>query len=447
MTRRIISIGLCLLVCACASTSLFIAYPEQAAKYRNAIATGQFASAVDSINHKKTSQDALLYLQESGRLNQLAGNTQQSLEDFKQAIELYKSFDDRARISASKTASQAGALLSNDNAIAYQGYAYERVMLLLFQALNYLALGKPDSAAVEIRRVAQLQRQLELKYEKDLQADNNQARNQGIDESFKNAPELSAMQAYSDNLRNSILNAYSYYLSAVFWEAQNNRNDALVDYKKAWQIQPNNQQLKNTIEALNQGKSQLNDNEGLLVVVLEQGLVPAKQSFNLSIPNFSLGTYMNIAVPFYSRGDLIAPSPLTIYQNNTALGSTSLLTDVTALAVKALHEQMPALVLRQALRVRSKMEVQQKAQSEDALLGFMTSIYNLISEQADRRSWLTLPSNVQATRIHLTEGLHTLELANGGSRKTIDLNIRKQQITLLRVIQSTNTFILQPFML
>lgn len=447
INKRIIWIGLSSLLFACASTSLFIAYPNQAAQYRSAIAAQQFEASLTNIESRKTSSDALLYLQESGRLNQLAGNTEQSLEDFAKAIEIYKQLDDRARISASKTASQAGALLSNDNAIAYEGYAYEQVMVLLSQALNYLSLDKPESAAVEIRRAAQLQRQLELKNEKALAKDNQQAQAEGIDSSWQSTPEIQAMAAHGNSVRSSILNAYCYYLSAVFWEAQGNNNDALVDYKKALQIQPNNEQLKSVIAALSQRKSTLKKDQGLLVVIFEQGLVPSKQSFSLSLPNFSLNTYMNIAVPFYEKSSFITPTPLRIFQQQQALGQTQLLTDISAMATKALYEKMSGIIVRQALRLRSKMEVQRKAQNEDPALGLITSLFNIISEQADRRSWLTLPSNVQATRISMNAGEHSISIASKGYKQNIDLKINTQRITLLRVIQSTNTFILQPFML
>ena len=58
--------------------------------------------------------------------------------------------------------------------------------------------------------------------------------------------------------------------------------------------------------------------------------------------------------------------------------------------------------------------------------------WNLVSEQADLRSWLTLPRSAQVARFPLPEGEQTLTL--DGSTP-VRLTIRRQRPTLLRVVR------------
>src|SRR5208283_5850147 len=52
---------------------------------------------------------------------------------------------------------EAGALLSNQANLAYEGRAYDGIMLNTYKALNYLQLGEPDKARPELIRAYQRQ--------------------------------------------------------------------------------------------------------------------------------------------------------------------------------------------------------------------------------------------------------------------------------------------------
>jgi len=63
-----------------------------------------------------------------------------------------------------------------------------------------------------------------------------------------------------------------------------------------------------------------------------------------------------------------------------------------------------------------KAVILQQAGKQGGILGSIAaSIYNIASEQADLRSWLTLPKNIQALRIYPPEGKHRLQLALTGA--------------------------------
>ncbi len=443
----LIAVGAALLS-ACATSSLFNPYPRQAGDYIDAIQNDTMGAMTQQLIDRRDDQDSLLYMQESGRLNQLNKNYAASTLDFDYVLRAYQAVDDRATVSASRVAAQGISLVSNENAIPYSGQSYERIFALLFQAFNYLAQQDLEAASVAIRRAAYEQRRLELAYADEIVAAESAAKKQNIRApQWLKEPELAAMNTFASETRNSFLNAYVFYCSAVIWEAQGDWNAALVDYKKALQMQPNNAALLAAIKRVNQAGDTLTEDQGQLVVLYEEGFIPAKKSFNLSIYSYYYQTFFNIAFPYYDVSGWPQPRSLVIRNNETVLGTTEVLVNASALAVKALQEQSAALLVRQMLRARTKHEMQQQMQDQHQLGGIAASIYNIVSEQADLRSWLTLPNSAQALDVALEKGMHTLVLQQGNRQHRQTVNIIAGHTTILRVIDSGQRIITETFVL
>jgi hypothetical protein len=78
------------------------------------------------------------------------------------------------------------------------------------------------------------------------------------------------------------------------------------------------------------------------------------------------------------------------------LGTTETLCDVRALAVKALKEKAPIIAARQLIRALAKGASNHAAKKQFGDLGILgMNVLNYATEQADLRSWLTLPANAQ----------------------------------------------------
>ena len=157
---------------ACASSSLFNPYPVQAQAYQNAIYQGSVGdegktTILRELNEKKDDADSMLYLMERGRINQLGNDFKASILDFEWVIDKFEKQDLAATIQVSHLANQSASLISNDNAIPYQGAGYERILTHHFQALNYLGQQDKDGAAVEFRKVALEQSILLQQHEKE----------------------------------------------------------------------------------------------------------------------------------------------------------------------------------------------------------------------------------------------------------------------------------------
>jgi hypothetical protein len=439
---------LALLLAGCASSSVFFPYPQQAEKFRTGINSPDATSVLAVLDKSRTDADKQLYLMERGRIAQLANNFDASKADFETVIAAYRAADDKARISLSSAGAAGSSLLTNDNAIPYKLPAYERVLVHQYQALNYLAAGNREGAGVELRNAQLLQRQAELDYAGELSKAQGEAVQNGVMLSDFDS-HFAGMDAVTGALKNSFQNGYTFYMSAVVWEALGEYNDALVDYKKALELTPANEALQQDVRRANgyfDGNLRPKPGEGAVVIFYEQGFVQARRGININVPTTD-GGWFSIAFPVYDAADYRAPSALRV-QSGSGQVDTALLTDTSALAVKALKEQVPGMLVRQVLRARTKYEMQKKAAQQGGLgAQLLTNIYNLVSEQADLRSWLTLPANVQAARLPLPAGNHTLTFFGTSGSVSAPVTVRAGSTTIIRVVEANGRLLTQAFTL
>ena len=454
-------------ITGCASTSIFIPYPNQAASYKSSLDNSKSESSIQKLEKKRTSADKVLYLMERGRLNQLSNNIDGSLADFKTVIEQFNLQDDKAKITATGSLTVGSSFLTNDNAIPYKGDGYERVLVYHYQAMNYLAKGNRSAALVEVRR-ANLEQNFALQqHERELaKAEKEADKKQVAPKPGQYDNYFSSMDQMASKVKSSFQNAYTFYLSGLIYEANGNYNDAYIDYKKAIEIFPGNPYLQADVIRLAKQLGMRDDlrrynklfkpktakrpnatstktqgaNTGTLVILYEHGYVSEKQE--ISLPLFTSQGLQQVSFPVYKQ-TWSQPPPLKISVNNKELKSSAIVY-TSALAVKALKEKIPGMIIRQTLRAIAKKELQNQANEQNAALSITTQLYNLISERADLRSWLTLPNDVQIARTKLKSGQkHTIQLATTSQSENIEIDIRPGQIIILRLTDTETRLIKQ----
>ena len=156
------------------------------------------AAASDYLeNHKKKygSNRELLFLLDSAMINMLCGNYEKSNENFHRAEALTE------ELWTKSITKESAAFLLNDYTVPYSGEDFEKALINLFSAINYLKLGQFDDSLVEVRRLDSVLTMLNDQYSK------------------KNI--------YKED-------AFGRYLSGIIYEADNNLNDAYIDYYKAF---------------------------------------------------------------------------------------------------------------------------------------------------------------------------------------------------------------------
>jgi hypothetical protein len=74
------------------------------------------------------------------------------------------------------------------------------------------------------------------------------------------------------------------------------------------------------------------------------------------------------------------------------------------MAQQDLTERLPAILLRQAVRVVAKEQIRREAAKQDDIGNILVNVWNVLTEQPDTRSWQTLPAEVYSSSELLPAG-------------------------------------------
>jgi hypothetical protein len=427
---------------------LFSGYAKQMEKVRVAQLSGNFTQAETLVDDLSSAQNNYsLSLLEKGRLHFLANDWQASKDAFNLAYVKIEEENAKAKIRLGRGLANATAMVSNDNVIAYDVPAYEQSMLHSYQALNYLYLGSLENALVEIRRANLVQENALAENAKQLQDAEDKFNQNALKQPYP------SMDAMIGKLKNGFQNAYTFYLSGILYEAANQPNDAYIDYKRALEIYPDNRFLQQDVLRLATQLHMLDDlalftakfgpyktadnaaTNGDVVVILEYGVVNYKEELSLNLPIFTRRNdmrFFSFSLPVY-QGALASSKTLSVNVADHTYQSQEIVR-LQSLASKQLQEQLPALVTRQALRVVAKEQLRSSMSKEGGDVGnILAGLYNLASEHADTRSWLTLPDGVQILRLSLPAGQHNLSLEYGIKRDDIKIEVKSNRITMINL--------------
>lgn len=447
--------GLLLGGCASRWQDLFVSYSDQMVPLRNQLLLGHAAEALPKVRESTPGDDTYVLDQlERGRIAWLAGQDAISKQGFAAADSRLAWEDNQARYRLSQGLAQAGSLLTNDQTMAYRAPDYERTMLHHYLALNYLQRGDAEGALVEVRRANQVQERAlkaradEVRKAKE-KSEESEAEGEMRQLMSRGAPELDRLIG---QVKNGFQNAYTFYFSGVLYEAAGDLNDAWVDYQRGYQIAPDNQslqdallrlarlrgspdELKETEKKVGRKAPPLAKDQGQLVVLFEDGLIPARREIFLPLPiSTSSGDFrtFTVAVPYYDNR-ASDTGPLTVSVGKQA-GRTSSLVRLEALAAKDLQERLPGMLTRQALRLVAKEQLRRSAAKEGGDVGnILVGIFNTLSERADTRSWLTLPAEASSWQGVLPAGEVQLRLGAGSAMRTLPLTVHAGRTTLVWV--------------
>lgn len=423
--KHTITIALTATLTACAGLSagnLFSHYTQQNTIVYQSVKSGQYEKAQAALPQDVVAGDILDNF-ERGRVDFLNADYPESKSALEVSDKAVRVQQDKALISISDTATSVGALAVNDNITEYVPPDYELGFLHLYLGLNYVQKNDLDGALVEVRRANRVQERARQAREKDLQSAENELKQKGL------SPNLgSVLSRYPDagNKLKAVQNGYLLYLSGLLYEASNDLNGAYIDYTRALAVAPDNEAV---IEAAirvakRSGRNQdlaklkkqygdrpgVSEGQGRVIILEERGVVSAMQSWNLTLPVYdSQGNtaLYTVALPYYVPSVSAKFSPLTL---DSASVKTDELVDVNLMAQQQLTENMPTILLRQALRVYAKDQIRKSTAKDDDVGNLLFNVWNTLTEQPDTRSWQTLPGNVNAASKIVKAGEHTVSV-------------------------------------
>jgi uncharacterized protein len=435
-------------------------------------------AAVDKIFLKPANRDGadrLLCLYELGGFYHLGGDARRSAEFFNLADTVAKVYEGRAVVSAGASARGVGAVLLNDRLLRFEGYGYDKVMSRTLNALNYVLMGDLEAARVEVRKAEEYQKLERERHQKEVQKAGPRPP-AGAEAARLDNPNVQAaygpMFDQAKRVRNSFENAFTYYLSSQIYLAQgeDGLNDAMVEIRRAAELAPQcpavadafgeiaraheggtgtQADLAQTRTRLEEVRSELTGGPaaagppdpapaeapagaGSVVVCFEAGLVPPLEEVKFSLP--ASGRTYPLAFPIY-RDFGAAQPPLAVTPAVPARTfTTATILETRTLAVKSLQERMPGILTRGLLGAAAKGEMQKKAEKEWGLLGgLLSGLASVAATNADRRSWQSLPAEVQVARFQLPPGPNTLTVRGPGWTEPVPLSIAPGSQTFLVV--------------
>jgi hypothetical protein len=371
----------------------------------NLFREGKYVEAAESLKkgfakQGEGSRDELLYLLDIGLALHTAGLYDESNKYLLKADKVAEIKD------YTSLSSEAATLVTSDNIKGYKGEDFENTLISMYLALNYAMKGDYENSLVEARRV---NRKLQL--------------------------------MITQGERKYKQNAFARYLSAIVYEAEGNWNDAYIDYKETYKIEPTFPGLGRDLWRMasflhmtdkmedwdkefdlskeDHEKAKLlspKKGRGELIVIYENGISPIKRPN----PDF-------YSVPkFFPRPNPVLYADVEV--DGQVAGPTIRLHDIEATAIENLNEKYAGIIAKKLAGVVVK-EVAGNAVAKatgSQLLGQLSKLAMYASDQADVRSWNLLPRDLQVARIPVDPGKHKvkLNLAGGGSLPEREVTVK-----------------------
>lgn len=422
------------LLLAAAGCSFFDSYPERIAYARQAFVNADFIEAAHVVEEfSSPERDRVLLNMELGTIYHTMGHFEKSNDSFLQAVQLVREYEARAMVSLRDVGAFGGAVLINDKARPYRGAPYERVLLHTYLAMNFLLQRKLLDARVEILQAYERQKRAREEHDLELRRMAEASEEKGI-ESDELAGTIRGHYADQQQIlereENIYQNAFTYYLSVLVYELNEEYDDAYIDAKTVYALNPDFSPVHTDLLRLSRrlGLEQdyrrwrrafgqevaggLPEGHGEVVLLVQSGMAPLKEQIKIPVPVPVRGdiSFVTVSIPKFRAQPGRIPRA-SLHTGDRLLLETCPLMDVRAAAVQHLWDQAPAIAIRQILRASGRYAAIYYAREKGGdLLALLVAIGGYALEQADLRSWATLPKAFQVGRAHLPAGQYAFRI-------------------------------------
>ena len=442
MRRYLLSSVLLIAVLHLSGCAAYRNYDQEMQQTNDQLMRGNFQGALDLLNWNNPWEDKdLLYYFEKGAIFSFANVLPQSQTAWRSADQMVFQREEAVPSGASKLlnrfAYEMGTMLVNDKLSRYEGYDYEKVMLTTQMALNQLAESDFDGARADIKktheREALIARQRERQYE-ELEA---QAGAQGIKVQYKDLqgyPVTTLDAPAVIELKNGYQSAFSHYLAGFTYEALGERDLAAPGYRQAIELRPDLAFLQQALRNLDKSPAKADESDVLIVV--QSGLAPARSSVSVPIPvrlNENLVIVAPISLPIMVP-DTVTPAFDHIVVDGRKRPLT-VVNSVTDMAFRTLRDDMPAIISRAMFRANMAAISQAQENERNPAKASLVVTQHDPFEEADTRTWRTLPDKTLVARVRLKKGEHLFSAPNVPGAPPIAWRIdRDHQLVYLRAL-------------
>ncbi len=395
-------------------------YKEESARLRHLWEDGNVEAAAQEASQKAGkhtgSVDSVVWRLEQGATLRASEEYLDSNEAFDQAEVKVDRFENQAPVQIGQTTK---ATFSNLDTLPYKGYAYDKIMLNTYKALNFLSLGKPEKARIELNRSMQRQEEaVRLNARRIEKAQAAAKREQMNVDRLQDHPRLtsklkeqniypqaSQLEAYED-----YVNPFTVLLDGLFFMTSatgpSDLERAHQSLERVYGMMNDRQFIKqdlNAVESLMTGK----ELPEMTYVIFETGLAPIREQIRIDIPFFIITEevpYVGAAFPKLEFRDRYLSSLRVTHSGKTV--ETDLVADFDSIIAQDFRNHLPIVISRtliaSAVKAAATYGLQEGAKAAGLpgiVGGLIGAGYQLAVNVADLRTWTTLPKQIQYCRI------------------------------------------------
>ena len=392
-------------------------------------------------------RNRLLYHFNMGVVESMQGEYEESNRHFEKAYNITE--NDRIDY-----LSEAASFLLNPSLTIYYGEDHEKLYINYYKAFNYLKVNQPQKALVECKRMN---------------------------------IRLNALKGRYKSKRKFREDAFMHLLMGIIYESNREYNDAFIAYRNAYKYYEEEYKPLFGVEAPEQLKKDLirsahrtgfkkearqyeeqfglsyepvPKGHGNLVFLWHNGFAPIKDQFTLTFAinrssggtvafvneqynlnfTFDMGSRQNVqtklgdlefvrvAFPKYiERPPIHSTARLVTQGKEQVLQQVEPINDI---AFYVLRQRMLLELGKGLLRFAIKKAAEYGVREQNEAAGAAVGIFNALTEQADTRSWQTLPHSIYYQRMFLPSGEQEVELRLGqGNSQTFQISIAAGQTT------------------
>jgi uncharacterized protein len=392
----------------------------------------------------------VLYGMDRGMTLQLVGDYQQSNAVLEQAEE------ELDRLYTRVIRTETLAFMTNDTVLPYEGDPYEQVLINVLKAINYAVLGQWQEALVEARRID---------HRLNVLSDRTQEKGAYREDGF--ARYLSGILYESTgDINNAFIayrKAYETYEATRAWSSMGVppqlREDLLrtaealrftqelAEYRRLfpdtkWETSQSLERLAQVVVISYNGRAPRKEDQfldlpisldALQLVLLNRGIVQANRQPNRAVDSVLYGLngrVVRVALPrLIPQKTQVPVDRVSLVQDDgtNVTVNTELVHNVSALADKALSERITGITVKALARAATKFALAegvargaQQAAGKDAgplvglLVGLLAKGLAVSSEEADKRSWQTLPDEIHLARVWVPPGRYQVQIQSAG---------------------------------
>ncbi|ELS7715252.1 COG3014 family protein [Campylobacter jejuni] len=359
----------------------------------------------------KKNDDVIYTGLNAGLIARNCGDFNKSNVFFDAVEESYKYDVDLENVSP-KAAKFIGTTLLNDNIVDYDGSLYERIMVNIYKALNYMEEDDYENARVEFNRALMRQDKAKEYFAKEIEknrADLDKAKeDKNYDKNYdKNMNENSkVIEEQYDNLfkefdtTKNFINPYATYLASIFFFMDKDYRKAADLFREVAIIYPKNKTIKKEAKIFKEyaTKIKVKKAKKYVFVVYENGFGVVKDEFALTLP-FIVDKKIistNIALQTLKKREA------SFVNLNINGQNTNDFVDLDNIVATEFKINMPAMIAKALAQTIIKTTLNAAVANNDSTGGWLslaTAVATAATNKADVRSWRGLPKSIAIATI------------------------------------------------